>query len=367
MKSNKNKNKKNSVLKLKKTKKKKNILTDTEILDRLKRWIPKIVKNTTSRYATGNLASIFNEADMFALAEDTALEVLRRVKIGQEDRNLKDSVDLKGCESYFKTAFKNQCLKIYEKYAKTDIRAGVQTVGSEEALAVAASKNLYSPEDSYLLNNQFGLVLKRLKESDQKYNNMVKLSAERNHRLVEENELQCFESIFNKLLEGYTAEETEAILKLSNSEFLRQKRMMFEFIKQEFPHLLSDMLEHFEIQEDYRVHVRDVNKRQKLKQASKDFKPKSLFYIHTTIKEKNKFVATLYASIDIYDRFDNKVSKIPSKLIKVKEEVGSDIEKEMSKIKEKLWSESKDQEVSIFLQKERESYLIEVKNKASAS
>jgi len=340
------------------------VITDDEILARLRKWIPKIVYNTTSRYVGGALASIFNEADMTALAEDTSLEVLRRVKIGLKNKNHRDSVDLKGCEAYFKTAFKNQCLKVYEKHGKTDIRAGVQTIGSDEAMAVAAAKNLYSPEDTYLMNNQLDMIFYTLKSRDDEFNNMVKTYASRSNREVSQKELQHFKPIFQYLLDGYTAEEIETKLGITNSDFLRQKRLLFEYVKSNHPSALQDMKEHFEYSEDYRVYVRDVNKRQKLKQAIKKFKPKFLFYVHTTIDSvnKEKFTAVLYARIEMYDRFDNKSNKVPTKLLKIKEIKGNNPEQEMTKIKNILWEESRNSLIKKDVEKEAYSYFEEVKN-----
>lgn len=354
--------KKNVIKKKAKPKTKKVIISDLDIYNRLKKWIPKIVYNTTSRYANGSMASIFNEADMTALAEDTALEVLRRVKVGLVNSKDPECVDLKGCESYFKTAFKNQCLKVYEKYAKTDIRAGIQTIGSDEAMAVATSKNLYSPEDSYLMNDQLGKVRKKLQESDYEYNKIIIGYAERNNVSVVSSEKQFYSEIFENLLSGFTAEEIQEKVGINNSDFLRQKRMLFEFVKNSFPDLLADMMEHFEAPEDYRVHTKDVNKRQKMKQLIKDLKPKHSFYIHTTVKE-NKFVATLYASISLYDRFDNKTNKVPSKLVKVKEQAGKNNIESMNKIKDNLWQQAKQVDIQSFIKKEADSYLVDVKNK----
>lgn len=344
------------------------MITDDEILARLRKWIPKIVYNTTSRYVGGALASIFNEADMTALAEDTSLEVLRRVKIGLKNPNHRESVDLKGCEAYFKTAFKNQCLKVYEKFGKTDIRAGVQTIGSDEAMAVAAAKNLYSPEDTYLMNNQLDMIFDTLKSTDEEFNNMVKTYASRSNREVSPTELQHFKPIFQYLLDGYTAEEIETKLGITNSDFLRQKRLLFECVKLKHSSALQDMKEHFECPEDYRVHVRDVNKRQKLKQAIKDFKPKFLFYVHTTVDSVNKeeFTAVLYARIEMYDRFDNKSNKVPPKLLKIKEIKGSNPEQEMTKVKNILWQESRNSLLKKDVEKEAYSYLEEVKNKITS-
>lgn len=350
-----------------KNKKRTKKITDDEILLRLKRWIPKIVNNTVKRYEKGPLAEIFNEADMLALAEDTSLEVLRRVKIGLKNRKLKDSVDLRGCESYFKTAFKNQCLKIYEKYAKTDIRAGIQTIGSEEAMAVASSKNLYSPEDTYLVSDQIDLIMKSLKNSDNAFNIMVSKNSCSLNKPLLLSDLQYYHKIFKGLLDGYTAEEIEKNLCLDNSTFLRQKRLLFEKIKNEFPNALEDMKEHFETKEDYRVHTRDVNKRQKLKQAIKEYKPKFLFYVHTSIDEKDYFTASLYARIEMYDRFGNSSRQVAPKLLKIKEIKGQNNPKTMiNQVKDTLWKESKSEEIKTIAEKEANSYLEELKNKEAS-
>lgn len=341
-------------------------LTEAEVFLKLQKSIPKAVFNTTYRYANGPLATIFNEADMTALAEDTALEVARRVKIGIDDPSHQDSVDLKGADAYFKMAYKNQCLKVYEKYAKTDIRAGIQTLGSDEAMAVAASKNLYSPEDNYVLGNQMDLIVASLDKADRTHNNTVMGYATKSGREVKAEELQHFTEIFKQLIEGYTAEEIESSLGISNSDFLRQKRLLFEFVKASHPLALDDMESHFDSQEDLRIHVRDVNKRQKLKQAVRDFKAKALFYIHATVNKQNEFVAVLYARIEMYDRFNNKSSQVAPKLLKVKEIKGKNVNEEMTEIKNRLWAESKGESVKMMIEDASNSYLEEVKNNVAS-
>lgn len=343
--------------------------TADQVLADLRKNIPQLVHNTVSRYQNGAYANIFNTADMTALADDTALEVRRRVVIGLKNPKHEDCVDLKGAASYFKRAFINQCLKLYEKHAKTDIRAGIQTVGSEEALAVAASKNLYSPEDSYIVNDQFKYIFDSLKEVDHEYNTMVKAVAERQNRPVEPAELQYFEEIIQLILEGYTAEESAESLKISNPEYLRQKRMVFEYIKQEYRDSLEDLMEHFASQEDYRVHVRDVNKRQKLKQEMKDYKPKTDFYIQTKITETKgvkHFVATLWGRIDMYDKYDNRTSKVASKTIALKEVKAKLEGVNMERVVSELKAQSKNEELKSILQEEANKYLEVVKNKKIA-
>ena len=354
--------KKNNKATVSKKSTKKPVITDIEILQRLHHWIPKMVYNTVKRYQNGALANIFNEADMTALAEDTSLEVLRRVKIGLKDPNHVECVDLKGCDAYFKRAFINQCLKIYEKHAKTDIRAGIQTTGSEEAMAVATSKNLYSPEDSYIVDNQLGYIFESLKEADASFNQMITISAEKQAKEVGPSDLQHYESIVNLILEGLTAEESAEALKISVPEYLRQKRMCFEYIKQEYPDALDNLMEHFESREDLRVHVKEVNKRQKLKQEVKDYKAKANFYVQTKM-EKDVFVATLYARIDMYDKYESRSNKVPSKLVAIKV-VKDNLKKQtMEQVKNNLWAEIKSETTKQRIELESEAYLATVKNK----
>jgi len=341
------------------------ILSDTEILAKLQKSIPRLVAGTVRRYENGHYASIFNWSDMNALAEDTALEVLRRIKIRQTTPENPEGVDLKGADSYFKMAFKNQCLKMYEKYAKTDIRAGIQTLGSEEAMAVAVSKNLYSPEDSYVLSNHFDLIKKTLLEADIYYNRFAYSQAEKFNRHPYPHEKQYYAEIFQKLLDGYTAEEIEKDLNLPNADFLRQKRLMCDYVRSKFPASLRDMREHFTIEEDYRIHTKEVNKRQKLKQAIRDFKPKFLFYVHSVVKDK-LVEATLYARIELYDRFENKTNKIPPKLVKIKSIQEKNSTDNLNKIKDQLWKDSKDSYIQKEVEKLAQDYLNESKNKVAS-
>ena len=56
-------------------------LTQAEILIRLEKPTKRLVAGTLHRYQNGAYASIFNESEMQALAQDTALEVARRVMV----------------------------------------------------------------------------------------------------------------------------------------------------------------------------------------------------------------------------------------------------------------------------------------------
>lgn len=339
--------------------------TDTEILQNLRTWIPKLVRDTVSRYQSNSLSSIFNEADMTALAEDTSLEILRRVKIGLNDPNHNDSVDLKGAVNYFKRSFINQTLKLYEKFAKTDIRAGIQTVSSDEALAVAASKNLYSPEDTYIVEDHMKKIFALLNKVDKEFNHSLIEYYKKLGKEVQISDLQHYEDIVRGVFDGNTAQDICTSIQISNADFLRQKRMAFEFIKTEMPTALEDMMEHFEVEEDYRIHTKDVNKRQKFKQEVRNYRPKILYYIGSKIdKDEDKFVATLYARIDMYDQYENKSNKVVSKLVEVESLRSNPNEDEMKKVKDLLWKNSKNPETHQRMDQVAKSYLEEIKNKA---
>jgi hypothetical protein len=125
------------------------------------------------------------------------------------------------------------------------------------------------------------------------------------------------------------------------------------------------LLEHFENAEDYRVHTREVNKRQKFQQEVKEYKPKVWFYVESKI-QKGVFIANLYARIDMYDRYENKSNKVTPKLIKIDSKTCGTNESEMKKTKDLLWAESKSVDVLEYVEKESQIYLKEVKNKVVA-
>jgi len=125
-----------------------------------------MAKTKASHFENGIYAGDFNDIEMNALAEDTAMEVARRVMNWVENPNHEQGVESKGMFNYFRTAFDNQCKKRYEKIAKTEKSGSAQAISSDEALAVAASKNLLYPERTIVLEKEFEYIIKRLKKRD---------------------------------------------------------------------------------------------------------------------------------------------------------------------------------------------------------
>lgn len=368
---------------LKAKKQKEVIPSQEEIMARLKKWFPKVVGQTVARYKNSSLSSVFNEADMIALAEDTALDVTQRIILGdkypRKNQEKFTKIDMRGCESYFKTAFKNQTLKLYESYGQTDIRAGIQIVSSEEAMAVATSKNLYNPEDSYIVNDIMSQIKSILDASDAEHNVSVMTYYNKINEKPKPTDLQYYSKIVQQILDGNTAVQICESLQIDTAEFLRQKRLAFELVKTQMPNSLEDLLEHFECAEDYRVHTKEVAKRQKFEQEVKNYKTKVAYYVGSQIKStvvkgkngKNKevstFEATLYARIDLYNKFDTKTNKVPSKLISVKT-LTCDAEDEncMKSTKDSLMKDSKSLEIHQQMEAQAQIYLEEVKNKKVA-
>lgn len=344
---------------MKKTKKP----TETEILNLLRSRIPMMVAQTVSRYKNNSLSVIFDTESMTALADDTALEVLRRVKIGLKKPTHPDAVDLKGAVAYFKRAFINQTLKQYEKHGKTDRRAGIKTLTSEKAMAVAANKNLYMPEDSYIISDQINQILSLLTQSDEKFNKTVVEFYSKLGKDTPAREKQFYNPIVNGLLDGKTANEICEEFGFDMTIFLRQKRLAFELVKESMPNCLSELMEHFESKEDLRVHRQEVNKRKKLKQELKEYTPKAMFFVQMK-NDKRSVMVTLFAQIEMYDSFNNKSKRVEPKLVSLESVKCKKDENEVNTIKNRLLALSKSLETKQKIDQIGASYLEEIKNKA---
>lgn len=313
--------------------------TQEEILNRLEKPAKKLVSGTVMRYANGAYANIFNDAEMKALAQDTALEVARRVMVWNKNNKAKGAVDPKGCEAYFSRAFINQCQKIYEKYAKTDIRAGVQTVSSDEALAVAASRNLENPENEWIIKGEIDKLLKELGDIDSRVNKLITEQAHREDRTVQPNELQYSKIILEQTLQGFEPNEIRELINLSAVDYARHRRSALELAKERINFSFEDMVEHFNDKVDHRIYTKEVKKRKKSKNRIRNFEVNPNFYIQSSMDQaKQLCTTTLYVRIDIME--DSEISKeVKAKLIKL-EEIESNINKS-NEVRDTMWAKTK--------------------------
>lgn len=314
-------------------------LSQADVLLKLENSCKKMVSNTVQRYANGHYANVFNEAEMKALAADTALEVARRIEMFNQNPEQKGAVDPRGCDAYFCRAFINQCQKLYEKYAKTDIRAGVQTCSSDEALAVAASKNLENPENDWILKQEVTLMLHKMGQIDEKVNMAVLEQCERENRKPEPQELQYSKIILEKTLEGYEPNEIRKMINLSEVDYARHRRSSLELAKECVNFSLEDMIEHFNDKLDYRIYTKEVKKRKKSPNKARKYDVAPNFFIQSNIDHKNDQCTTsLFVRIDILD--DQEVCKdFKPKLLKVEETVSSIAEGYQAR--ENLWQKTK--------------------------
>lgn len=334
-------------------------ITQTEVLERLSRPAKKLIAGTIHRYANGPLASVFNASEVEALAQDTALEVARRVMLWVKNKRTKGAVDPRGCEAYFSRAFINQCQKIYEKYAKTDIRAGVQTVSSDEALAVAASKNLENPENDWILQAEITHLLNEMGAIDARVNKLITEQAIKEGRNPRPEELQYSKIILQQTLLGFEPNEIRSLINLSEVDYARHRRAALELAKERMGFSFNDMVEHFNGKEDYRIYTREVKKRKKAPGRTRNYTVSPNFYIQTSMNQANKTAVTsLYVRIDILE--DEEVTKeVKPKLIKL-EERESDIINS-NNIREELWAKTKSLDFVNNVKTMGEKYLKSVK------
>lgn len=313
--------------------------TQMQVIERLQRPASIVVYKTVQRYAQGAYSSIFNQAEMEALAQDIALEVTRRVLIWQKNPRHREAVEPRGCEAYFSKAFINHCQKIYEKYAKTDVRAGVQTVSSDEALAAAAAKNLETPENDWILQQEIDRVLQDLKEIDGRVNELVRVQAEREGRTPRPEELQYSHIILEKTLYGFEPNEIRKSINLSESDYARHRKAALDLAKERLGFTFNDMIEHFSNKEDYRIYTREVKKRKRSPNRQRNYQVSPNFYIQTSMDSKNQTATTsLFVRIDILE--DEVITKeVKPKLIKLEEQSSSI--NNSNQVRELLWSKTK--------------------------
>lgn len=330
-------------------------LTLEQILIRLAVPGKKLIRSTVLRYQHGPYSNIFNLEEVQALAEDTALEVCRRVMLFQKNKKHQEGVDPKGCEAYFSRAFINQCQKMYEKYAKTDTRAGVQTVGTEEAMAVAVNKNFISPENSYILNDEFSFLIKELEKQDKKYNDKKIEFLSREGRGVKNEDLQYSAFIIKQSLLGFEAHEIKEDIGLSDTEYSRHRKNALELARQIIPSSLEDLLHHVENTQDSRLLSREVKKRKKAIHLM-DLKYSKNFIVESK-KTPSGWKTCLICKIDVLDG-DDLVKKIPSQVMKIKEITSEENNKE---IRESLWDLSKKTEIIKMIDEFSSNYLEKVR------
>lgn len=314
-------------------------LSQLEILSKLDPATNKLVYSTVQRYANGPLSSIFNEAEMRGVAGDLALEVARRVMLWQENKKHKEGVDLRGCTAYFSKSFINFTQKIYEKYAKTDIRAGVQTVSSDEALLVAASKHLETPENDWILRAEISRLLKELKEIDDKINKLAHEQAKNENRQPRQDELLYSHFIVEKMLLGWEPLDIRTDLKMNEQDYALHRRASLELAKERLGFSFNEMVEHFQSKDDPRLYTREVKKRHR-KISQMTISMNHNFYIQTTMNHKEDTATnSLYVRIDILD-CEVVCKDLKAKLIKL-DEVSSTINN-TEEARQKLWAQTKD-------------------------
>lgn len=312
-------------------------MTSEEVFELLQPSIKKASSIMAKKYENSYYSDIFNIQEMRALAEDTALEVVRRVMVWNKNKKGEGAVDPKGMYSYFTKAFTNQCLKLYDKHAKTDIRAGIKTTGTDEAMMVAANKNTVNPEDQLILKSEINRVLSELEIIDNRVNALVDSQAKAEGREATTNELQHSSKILTLLLEGFSSEEIANILVLKENEFINHKKAALSLAKELVGESLEAFSEFFSKDLDLRIHTQDVAKRKLItnKRLKLDFKTN--YYIQTKFNE-GKATTSLFVRIDITG--DGKgIKTIDPKLIKIEEETTA--EKKSEETRCRLWNKTK--------------------------
>lgn len=323
---------------------KKEKLTQTQVLNLLEPSKKKMIYTTVRRYENGALSSIFNESEVSALAEDVALEVARRVAIFNKSPRAREAVDPKGARAYFTRAFINHCQKIYEKHAKTDTRAGIQTVSSDEAMTVAASKNWTTPENKYLLNNELVHLITALEQKDKAINDRLQqICAEENRSPKPEEKLHSAVIIL-KMLEGFEPFEIRDLLKLSEGDYARHRKAALDLAKELMPHSLADLIPHFDSPMDYRVLTREVQKRKKSKNRIRNYSLTNHYFVESKFDKKSGTCQTiLYVQIDVMEG-ESKSPDFKPYRAKLMEEKTA--QAKASEIRQKFWTQTKAQSIA---------------------
>ena len=323
---------------------KKTKMTKIDVLSLLEPAKKKMISSTVRRYENGALASIFNNVEIAALAEDVALEVARRVEVFIKNPNADGAVDPKGAKAYFCRAFINHCQKMYEKHAKTDTRAGIKTVSSDEALAVAASKNLVTPENQYLLDSEMSFLIQELANIDLRINNRITTIAKTEGRIAKQEELQHSSIIIQKMLEGFEPYEIRNIIGLSEVDYARHRKAALDLAKDVIPNSLEDLLSHCESPVDYRILTRDVDKRKKSKNRVRNYSINNHYFVESSFDKKSGTCKTmLFVQIDVMEG-ESKSPDFKPHRIKLLEEKTP--QAKAAEIRQKFWAQTKVQEIT---------------------
>jgi hypothetical protein len=316
------------------------------IVDTLTEMVPFLVAQTVRMYEKGHLASVFSEDAMTSLANQKILDVLARYRKGK--------VDIKGLKSYFKTSFKNHSQKVYEAHNGTDIRGGIKTVSSEEAMTVAINMNLYNPEKQYIVHHTLNHVIKNLRSHDVEFNERVlKFNQDNTYK-------QNFSGIIEGLLKGNTAEETCQQLGMINSDYLRQKRLCFDYLKKEMPDVLRSLFSEFEHEEDKRIHVQNVDKRNKRGKEGNTIRES---FVLREVKVGKSIEVSLIACLNVLDYNGNNVMPPRQSELKTSKQIVLEVKKanknNIQDIKNNLLAISKTEITKIKVKKEAELFLNE--------
>lgn len=334
-----------------KGKKNKKPFSEREAYEVLSKIAKNLVYSTVKKYEDGPLSSIFNEQEMTALAEDKIIEVMRRIRLFNKNNKHKDGVNPIGATAYFKTSFFNHSQKIYEKYAKTDIRAGVQTVSGEEAQAVAAAKNVTMPENDFIIKSEIDSLIDKLKKADTEFNNEVKRRSKISGVKVSPEDLQYASIIIQRILEGYDAKDIKDELGLKTAKYSQKRREAFDLAKSMFEYNINELNEFFDQGEDLRIYRQDVKKRKRSLDDINELSVQSHFFVQSSNKGgswKNTLCVTL-VPYDGDEPVKHKNAKPKTLIIK---EVSSD-EQEAVFVRQKLMEESRNMDVK----KEKKEYL----------
>ena len=318
-------------------------LSKDEVMKLLEPSRKKMIYTTLARYQNGAMASIFNESDVTALAEDVAMEVARRVEIFNKNPRGREAVNPKGAYAYFCRAFINRCQKIYEKHARTDTRAGIQTISSDEAMAVASNKNFVSPENDYLLHGEMNFLLTKLKDIDDRINTRLETIALRENRVVKPEEKHHSYTIISKMLEGFEPCEIRDLVGICEVDYARHRKSALELCKEILPYDFNDMVEHFNSPMDLRILTREVNKRKKAKNRVRNYSLASHYYVESKLDQKNNSCQTiLYVQINVMEG-ESKSPDFEPKKIKLMEEKTS--QQKAAEVRQRFWNESRNTEL----------------------
>lgn len=233
------------------------LMTFEQINSILEKVSKVLISKTIARYTNGLYSHIFNENDLTGMANELIKMIGEGVAYYQQDPKHPEAINPRGMINYFKKSFINRTIKEYKKYAKTQKRAGVMTISSDEALTVAAAKNLVYPENNFILHQEILTVLDKLKGLDNKRNEETKRRHIMLNKPVSSNDLSYNYDIVFGLLNGEDAKEMAAKLSLSPNQYSKHKNTALIYAKKQFSSKYSDLIEHFNDEIDKRIYVND--------------------------------------------------------------------------------------------------------------